>query len=941
MADEYPDLDLDEEFDLVHQADYEALRELEGELLEKRQLSQSEPGPSNIGTSWSANNKHQASVEISVPDNVDKVNNITSNNKNHFLSQFDPSPSSSRISWTTNDNKHQSSIEIPISVNADEVNSITSNNKKHDYGEHCDSTPRNSKKRSCEELLSDISNLLDMDILVIIIKSFFLIDTYDINIVEEPREKKLRWDQPKEVIKKILNVRQLLHEDGNISMKISDNNKKNCISLRVPSWNFVAVTRSYDSQRLYVRVRNQQNDIKQSINPIANLTLVPYKQLKIQAKEIMARKQELCKQPSLLCDTTNVNDELWVDKYRPRSYIELLSDETVNRQVLHWLKLWDKVVFKRNVTKPKKKLPTFGKRNNIDDKDIEEVDSKGYPIKRIALLSGPPGLGKTTLAHIVARHAGYNVVEINASDERTPDTFRRILLASTEMKAVMGADPRPNCLIFDEIDGAPAASIELLLKFIQGKLITKKKKKESEKMIDGCTRPIICICNEPYAPSLRALRAVAIIIPIQEVSPLRLAERLMDLARKEKLNVDFNDLVKIAERSGCDVRACIGALQYMGSANLKDNLSLGLKDTRKTLFDSWRSILTIPMNKEGVLNISERIKNILRTVQNGETEKLTQGIFHNYPEICDRKLNNVPTSLEWFQFYDLVISLVTHKQIWSLMPYTNYGFIAWHLYLARIQKMKLSYPTVTNEITQKLAKNTGILTAVRRVCGRDVFTLTTDIASFLPDILTPRLRTVPSHLYSSKEKSDLARIINVMLEFGLSFVQEKNSQRGYIYNLDPNILEIGVFFNCNTHRSLAYAVQQIIAQELEVERLKRASILTGLGEVNSENTAKPVNLEIVENVQNVSSDVVNNTKQSSKNATSFKEIVYKDFFGNIITSESKHVQKQNTIMNRVSPKSQEKYSLMKNILTKHGIWYKYKEGCNNAVRRNVSMEKFL
>ena len=29
-------------------------------------------------------------------------------------------------------------------------------------------------------------------------------------------------------------------------------------------------------------------------------------------------------------------------------------------------------------------------------------------------MSGPPGLGKTTLAHIVAKHAGYNVVEMNA-----------------------------------------------------------------------------------------------------------------------------------------------------------------------------------------------------------------------------------------------------------------------------------------------------------------------------------------------------------------------------------------------------------------------------------------------------------------------------------------------------------------------------------------------
>jgi Holliday junction resolvasome RuvABC ATP-dependent DNA helicase subunit len=50
---------------------------------------------------------------------------------------------------------------------------------------------------------------------------------------------------------------------------------------------------------------------------------------------------------------------------------------------------------------------------------IEDLDESGRPKQKVALLHGAPGLGKTTLAHVVAKHAGYNVVEMNASDDRS------------------------------------------------------------------------------------------------------------------------------------------------------------------------------------------------------------------------------------------------------------------------------------------------------------------------------------------------------------------------------------------------------------------------------------------------------------------------------------------------------------------------------------------
>lgn len=60
--------------------------------------------------------------------------------------------------------------------------------------------------------------------------------------------------------------------------------------------------------------------------------------------------------------------------------------------------------------------------NNITSNRLEDVENfvdelnprDGLPRHRLVLLTGSPGLGKTTLAHLLAEHAGYQVVEMNA-----------------------------------------------------------------------------------------------------------------------------------------------------------------------------------------------------------------------------------------------------------------------------------------------------------------------------------------------------------------------------------------------------------------------------------------------------------------------------------------------------------------------------------------------
>lgn len=167
----------------------------------------------------------------------------------------------------------------------------------------------------------------------------------------------------------------------------------------------------------------------------------------------------------------------------------------------------------------------------------------------------------------------------------------------------------------DEIDGAPIASIEFLLRFISDQTKESKKSKANPgvggagktkaKSSSGILRrPIICICNDIYAPSLRPLRQVAFIVTFPQLDSGRLAERLQTIARKEKMRTDMTTLLALAEKSGNDVRSCISVLQFY--ANSKKPLELidimksniGQKDKQKGLFEIWSSIFQIPRIKD-------------------------------------------------------------------------------------------------------------------------------------------------------------------------------------------------------------------------------------------------------------------------------------------------------------------------------------------------------
>lgn len=97
---------------------------------------------------------------------------------------------------------------------------------------------------------------------------------------------------------------------------------------------------------------------------------------------------------------------MWTDIYKPETINDLVGNEGTVNNLFEWLRDWDDVHVRGN----KKVLNTMRFMRNWQD--MPRLNAKA------ALLSGPPGIGKSSACRIVCKHLGYEVLEMNASDCR-------------------------------------------------------------------------------------------------------------------------------------------------------------------------------------------------------------------------------------------------------------------------------------------------------------------------------------------------------------------------------------------------------------------------------------------------------------------------------------------------------------------------------------------
>lgn len=369
------------------------------------------------------------------------------------------------------------------------------------------------------------------------------------------------------------------------------------------------------------------------------------------AQRAAAQQNLPSSQPAIPARETTDAERLWTVKYAPRDLSQLCGNKGQIAKLRSWLSNW------------------FANAKH----DFKNPGKDGTGIYRACLISGPPGIGKTLAAHLIARSLGFDVLEKNASDVRSKlllNATIRLVLSNTSVVGFFkhrgDAQARKFCLIMDEVDGMLSGDhggAGALLQFCR---VTQM--------------PIILICNDKSLPKMRTFDRITLDLAFRRPLEAEVKARLMTIALREGVKLDPTVIGQLVAATNNDIRQMINLMatisrtqRTIGHPEAKDVAALWRKETILKPFDIVGKLLNAQIYNAAAKHLLNDKINLYFNDIDLTPLMVQENYLYTRPahaQTAQQHLAAVAAAADAILQLDHVNSLIrSSEQQWSLLPF--------------------------------------------------------------------------------------------------------------------------------------------------------------------------------------------------------------------------------------------------------------------------------
>lgn len=262
------------------------------------------------------------------------------------------------------------------------------------------------------------------------------------------------------------------------------------------------------------------------------------------------------------------------------------------------------------------------------------------------LLYGPSGTGKTITAQTIAMELGYELIELNASEDRTGDKIKEKALSAATQASLFGTK---KIILLDEIDG------------LYGKKDRGALPAVSE-VFKKSIYPVLLTAEDAYNRKLRPLRDKCILVKFTKTNYRSISNLLGRILEKQGIKAEKDVLDAIALRAGGDIRAAINDLETVSKGQEKVEKKelevLSPRDSKMNIYDTLKVIF----KTMSIVPALEVARNTDRT-----PDEVMLWVAHNLA--LEYKGEDLARAYSMLSRADVFRGRIRRKQHWRFLAY--------------------------------------------------------------------------------------------------------------------------------------------------------------------------------------------------------------------------------------------------------------------------------